>query len=87
LPIMLESVDYKSSLDGLLLIIASGLVLCSWNLYKAKAITDNPHKHPICKYLTQYGDVDLVVSNIENEIRDLYHSQELEDNTLFVTPS
>ncbi len=87
LPVMLESVNYRSSLDGLLFILASGLGLCSWNLYKAKVRTNNPRKHPIYLSLVKYGDGDLLVCNIDREIRDRYNSQELEDNTLFVTPS
>jgi DnaJ-class molecular chaperone len=87
LPVMLESADYKSLVNDLLFILAGGLGLCSWNLYKAKVRTDNPRKHPIYSSLLKYGDGDLLACNIDNEIKDRYHSQELEDNTLFLTPS
>jgi DnaJ-class molecular chaperone len=87
LPVMLESMNYKSSLDGLLFILASGLGLCSWNLFKSKIRTNNPRKHPMYRSLTRYGDGDLLACNIDHEIKDRYNSQELAGNTLFITPS
>ncbi len=86
-PVMLESVNYKSSLDGLLFILAGGLGLCSWNLYRAKVRTNNPRKHPIYSSLARSGDGDLLACNIDREIRDRYNCQELAGNTLFLTPS
>jgi hypothetical protein len=85
--LMLEAGDYQSSADGFLFFLVSGLGICSWNLYKAKVRTNNPRKHPIYHSLTRYGDGNLIACNIDNEIRSLYYSQELEANTLVVTPS
>jgi hypothetical protein len=85
--LMLETGDYKSSADSFLFFLVSGLGICSWNLYKAKVRTNNPRKHPIYSSLIQYGDGDLIAHSIDREIKNLYNSQELGANTLFVTPS
>jgi Putative transmembrane protein precursor len=85
--LMLETGDYTSSADSFLFFLVGGLGICSWNLYKAKVRTENLRKHPIYRSLIQYGDGDLLADSIDNEIGNRYSSQELEANTLFVTPS
>ncbi len=85
--LILESGNYKSSLNELLIFIVGGLSLCSWNLYKAQVRTSNPRKHPIYSSLLQYADGDVLVNSIDREIKNIYGIQELEAITLFVTPS
>lgn len=86
-PLMLKKEDYTDSADGLLSLIAIGLGICTWNLYKAKARTNNPRKHPIYRSLTKYGDGDLLAHDIDDEFNSHYYNRELGGNAFFLIPS
>lgn len=86
-PLMLEKEDYTNSADSLLSLLAIGLSLCTWNLYKAKARNNNPRKHPIYRSLTKYGDGDLISHHIDNEFNSYYYKPEIGGNAFFLIPS
>jgi hypothetical protein len=86
-PLMLEKEDYTNSVDSLLSLLAIGLSICTWNLYKVKARTNNPRKHPIYRSLTKYGDGDLISHHIDDEFNSYYYSPELGSNAFFLIPS
>jgi hypothetical protein len=86
-PLMLEKEDYANEADGLLSLLGIGLGICTWNLYKAKARTNNPRKHPIYRSLAKYGDGDLISHNIDDEFNSYYYNRELGGNAFFLIPS
>jgi hypothetical protein len=87
LPMLLETGDYRTWSYALVPLLLGGIGICSWNIYQAKARSEDPRKHPVYKSLSRYGEADLMATNIDRELRTHYNIEELKTETTYITPA
>ena len=67
-PVMVEAGDIKSSGTYKYLIFALLLIIILRNLVEFMRRNSNPALHPICKFLSKFGETDVMVRTVDSEV-------------------
>jgi hypothetical protein len=69
LPLMIDaSEDYTEGLVLAAIGVAVVVMITGWNLMKWKLRSQNPAKHPLCKALSRYGPLEIIVPEVDAEV-------------------